>query len=119
MTTTSQVISGVLLAAIIGIAVYGAVTLPADARIPVHHGIGSWDRFVSKRAGLVVWSAIGVLLFGILTAVAEHVITPNHGHHPPVSPVPLIILPIVLALGAVAEWRAISVARKNTASPPP
>jgi hypothetical protein len=72
---------------------------------------------VSKPVGLVVWPAIGVLIFGILTAVAEHVITPNHGHHPPVSAVPLIILPIVLALGAVAEWGAISVARKNTAFP--
>jgi hypothetical protein len=42
---TSLVISGVLLAAMIGIAVYGAVTLPAEARIPVHHGIGSWGNF--------------------------------------------------------------------------
>ncbi len=116
---TSLVISGVLLAAMIGIAVYGAVTLPADARIPVHHGISSWENFVSKPVGLVVWPGTGVLLFAILTAVAEHVITPNHGHHPPVSPVPLIIIPIVLALGAVAERGAISVARKNIASPSP
>jgi hypothetical protein len=85
VTVVSLLISGVLLVVMIGIAVYGAVTLPADARIPIHYGIGAYANFASKAVGLVMWPAGGALIFGILTALAEHVITPNHGHHPQVS----------------------------------
>jgi hypothetical protein len=78
VTVVSLLISGVLLVVMIGIAVYGAVTLPADARIPIHYGIGAYANFASKAVGLVMWPAGGALIFGILTALAEHVITPNH-----------------------------------------
>jgi hypothetical protein len=118
VTVVSLLISGVLLVVMIGIAVYGAVTLPADARIPIHYGIGAYANFASKAVGLVMWPAGGALIFGILTALAEHVITPNHGHHPQVSAAPLIITPIVLALVTAAEWGAIAVARRNAYPPP-
>jgi hypothetical protein len=33
------------LAATIGVAVHGAMTLPADARVPIHYELGSYNNF--------------------------------------------------------------------------
>jgi hypothetical protein len=111
VTIASLVIGGVVLAAIIAIAAYGWVTLPADARVPVHYGIGSYRNFASKTVGLIMWPVGGAVAFGILTALAAHAIKPNHGGP---GKVPLIIVPVVLVIVAVSEWRAIKVARRNT-----
>lgn len=40
--TTALVIGGVVLLAMICVSCYGAVTLPGDARVPVHFG-GSYN----------------------------------------------------------------------------
>jgi hypothetical protein len=112
VTVVTLVISGVLLLAIICLAAYGWVTLPADARVPLHYGFGSYDSFTSKRLGLVMWPVGGALVFGIIAATAGHAIKPNH----PGGSAPLIILPIILVIVAAAEWGAISVARRNARS---
>lgn len=44
-------IGGVELLLMVLVSVYGAVTLPPDARIPLHWG-GTYRNFTSKRAGL-------------------------------------------------------------------
>jgi len=108
------VIGGLLAGVIIGIAAYGWVTLPADARVPVHHGIGSYNRFLSKTAGLIVWAGVGLLLFGLQIAVSQYAIKPNHSGSSPA----LIIIPIVLAIAVPFEWGAIAVARRNALGQP-
>jgi hypothetical protein len=113
VTIVSLVIGAVALAAMIAIAAYGWVTLPADARVPVHHGIGSYNNFVSKTAGLIIWPASGVLIYAILTIAFVGVTR----HHPARAEAPLIILPLVLALIAAFEWGAIGAARRNSAGP--
>ena len=55
MTTASIVIGALLLLAMVAISVYGAITLPSDARIPLHYGIGSYGNFAPKTIGLIVW----------------------------------------------------------------
>ena len=59
----SFVISGLLLGAMIGISWYGARTLPPDARIPLHFGIGTYNNFASKTTGLIIWPVGGVVVF--------------------------------------------------------
>jgi hypothetical protein len=110
MATVSLVIGGLLLGVMIGMAAYGWVTLPADARIPVHYGMG-YNNFQSKTVGVIMWPAGGAVIYGIFAAVTAHLIKANH----PGGSVsaPLIILPIVLALVCAFEWGAISVARRN------
>ena len=115
MTVVSLVISGLLLGVIIGISCYGAVTLPPGARVPLHYGLGSYNNFASKTTGLIVWPAVGALIFALLTAVSVHAIKPNHPGGG--GGAPLIITPFVLLIVAAFEWGAISVARKNTAAP--
>jgi len=59
------VIGGVLLLAMFGVACYAWITLPADARVPVHFGAG-YNNFVSKRVGLITHAAAGVLVYVLL-----------------------------------------------------
>ena len=110
MATVSLVIGGLLLGVMIGMAAYGWVTLPADARIPVHYGMG-YNNFRSKTAGLIMWPVAGAVIYGIFVGVTAHLIKPNHPGGG--ASAPLIILPIVLALVCALEWGAISVARRN------
>jgi hypothetical protein len=68
--TASLAVSGLFTLAMIVAAVWAAIVLPADARIPLH--IGSVERcyLVPKRAGLVIWPAAGVLVSGVLGGIA-------------------------------------------------
>lgn len=115
MTAVSFAISGLFLAVMIGTSWYGAVTLPTDVRIPLHYGLGTWNGFASKNTGLIVRPAGGALIFAILTAVSLGAIKPNH---PGSTATPLIIMPIVLAVVAFSQWRAISLARRNAGNAP-
>ncbi len=110
MVILSLAIGGVALAAMIIIAAYGWVTLPADARVPINHGLGSYGNFVSKTVGLIAWPAAGTLIYAIFGALSVGEIKPDH----PGPAAPRIILPVVLVLVAAFEWGAISAARRNS-----
>ena len=66
----SLAVGGVLVLVMIAASGRGAVTLPADARIPVHCGSAERCLLVSKRAGLLIWPAVGAVLFGVLGGIA-------------------------------------------------
>jgi hypothetical protein len=68
--TVALVIGGVILLAMIGVSWYGAVTLPGDARVPIHFGVSD-NNFVPKRAGLVMHPAAGAVVL-LLLAFASH-----------------------------------------------
>ena len=61
----SLIVGGVLLLAMVVASGRAAVTLPAEARIPVHVGSVEHRYLASKRAGLVIWPAVGAVLFGV------------------------------------------------------
>ena len=63
-------VGGVLLAMMIAASGYAAVILPASARIALHLGSHQHVFLVSKRAGLVIWPAVGAVLYGVLGAVS-------------------------------------------------
>lgn len=63
-------VGGVLLAVMIAASGYAAIILPADARIPLHFGSHEHVFLMSKRAGLVIWPALGAVLFGVLGGVS-------------------------------------------------
>jgi hypothetical protein len=106
----SFVISGLLVGVMIGISLYGSRILPPEARIPLHLGPTGYGSFASKTTGLIMFPVSGVVIFALLTAVSKHAIKANHGS----GAVPLVILPIVLAVIAGVQWGAISVAKRNT-----
>jgi hypothetical protein len=66
----SLVVGGVFLLAMIVASVRAAVVLPAGARIPLHVGSVEHCYLAPKRAGLVVWPAVGAVAFGVLGGIA-------------------------------------------------
>ena len=94
------VIGGAALLAMIGVSWYGWVTLPADARVPVHFGAG-YNNFVPKRLGLIVHPAVGALVYVLSAVVAHH----------PAKTAPAFILPGVMCLLLIVQIGAIRVAR--------
>jgi hypothetical protein len=98
---------GVILLAMFGVSGYGWVTLPADARVPVHFGTG-FNNFVPKRVGLILWPAAGVLVY-VLTIVASH--HPTHGS----KSAPEFILPIIMLVLLGVQFGAVKVARGRSA----
>jgi hypothetical protein len=65
----SLVIGGILVLAMIAASGRAAVTLAADVRIPIHIGSPEHCYLVSKRAGLVIWPAVGAVLYGVIGGV--------------------------------------------------
>ena len=109
----SLIISGLLVLCMIGTSVYGARVLPADARIPLHYGFGSYGSFAPKTAGLILWPAVGAVVYLIFLGIELHAIKPNH----PSGSAP-VILPIVMALLVLAHAGAIRKAAGTTRNPP-
>jgi hypothetical protein len=63
-------VGGVLLAVMIAASGYAAVILPGDARIPVHFGSHEHLWPLSKRSGLIVWPAVGAVVYGVLGGIS-------------------------------------------------
>jgi hypothetical protein len=108
MDVGAIIAGGVVLAAMIGISAYAAVTLPAGARIPVHHGLGGYNNWVSKNTALILWPAGGAVAFAVLVATAASAGTSGKA-------APVLILPVVLLIAAVSQYGAIraAMARSN------
>jgi hypothetical protein len=96
-------IGGVLLLAMFGVACYGWITLPADARVPVHFGVG-YNNFVPKRLGLIIHPAAGAGVY-VIFAVANH----HAGKSAPV-----FIGPLIMCVLLAVQIGAIKVARTRS-----
>jgi hypothetical protein len=105
------VVGAVVLLAMIGVSWHGFVSLPANARVPVHWGPTSYNSFVSKRLGLVIHPAAGALVYVILVATQSV----EAGHGRPTTPLE-VILPLVMCLLLVVQAGAIRVARTRAGS---
>jgi hypothetical protein len=100
----SLVIGGVILLAMIVVSCYGWVTLPADARVPIHFGAG-YNNFVSKGLGLVMHPAAGVVIYVISAATTRN---------PAKASSAVYIVPIVMCVLLVVQVGAIKVARSRS-----
>ena len=90
----SWVIGGVLLLAMLAASGRAAAVLPADARIAIHCGSVEHCYLVSKRAGLVIWPAVGAVLFGALGGITQVVADEGGGaDHVAVEPARQVVVP--------------------------
>lgn len=76
MSDTGLVIGGALLLAMICVSLYGATVLPPGAQLPVHFGPVGYNRWVSKNTGLVLYPALGAVVFAIVSVAVK-----NHQTH--------------------------------------
>jgi hypothetical protein len=93
-------VGAALLLAMIGVSWYGWITLPADARVPIHFG-ASYNNFVPKRLGLIIHPAVGALVY-VIVAVAIHRSTGTS---------PGFIVPLVMCVLLIVQVGAVKVAR--------
>jgi hypothetical protein len=98
------VIGGVVVLAMIGVSCYGWVTLPADARVPIHFGAG-YNNFVSKNFGLILHPAAGVLIY-IISIVTTH--------NPAKAASAVYLFPVAMCVLLVVQIGAIKVARSRS-----
>ena len=106
--TAVLVIGGVILLAMVCVSCYGAVTLPSDARVPIHFA-GSYNNFVPKRIGLVIHPAAGVVVF-LLSVFVGHGHTVNGA---PSKALPHVFTVIILCLLLAVQAGAIRMARRR------
>jgi hypothetical protein len=102
-------IGGAILLAMTCVSVYGAVTLPSDALVPIHFGM-SYNNFVSKRIGLVIHPAAAVVAYLVLAFVI-HGHSANGGSS---KAPPYFIFPIVMCVMLVVQVGSIRVARRRS-----
>jgi hypothetical protein len=101
----SLVIGGVVVLAMIGVSCYGWVTLPADARVPIHFGAG-YNNFVPKRFGLILHPVAGLVIFAISVATTHN--------NPAKASSAVYIFPIVMCVLLIVQVGAIKVARSRS-----
>ena len=105
-------VGGVILLVMICMSCYGWVTLPSDARVPIHWG-GSYNNFVSKRLGLVMHPAAAAVAYLILGVVSHGKSASSASSHAP----PYFILPLIMGVMLVTQAGAITVARRRSGAP--
>jgi len=89
-----------------------AVRLAADVRIPIHVGSAEHCWLVSKRAGLVIWPAVGAVLYGVIGGVTGSSLA--SGWVPGVRDV---LVPAVLCVVLGFQVGALILARRGAGTP--
>jgi hypothetical protein len=106
--TAALAVGGAVLLAMVCVSWYGWVTLPGDARVPVHFGV-TYNNFVPKRVGLIIHPAAGAVVLVITAVAGKSAGHPSHG-------APLVIFPVIMAVLLVVQIGAITVARRRSGS---
>jgi hypothetical protein len=101
-------VGAVILLAMICVSGYGWITLPRDSRVPAHFGPGAFNNLVSKRVGLVLHPAAGVVVY--LICALEIKQQKGSASEHPVWYVLLIAMCVLLAV----QIGAINVARRQS-----
>jgi hypothetical protein len=115
----SLIAGGVLLLAMIVASGRAAVTLPAQARVPIHFGSDEHVYLAPKRAGLVIWPAVGAVLFGVVGGITGSSVAADW-----VPGVRDVLTPAVMCVALAFQIGALALARRGsagtaTASPAP
>ena len=109
MAAAGLTAGGLLVLAMIVVSVRGWLTLPPDARVPVHHGLQSYGQYLPKTAGLGTWLAAGIVIYGLYAGVvAEDLATHYRGTGV------LLFLPDVLFVLVTVQIGAIRAAGKTS-----
>ena len=103
----SLIVGGVLLLAMIAASGRAAFTLPAQARIPIHFGSVEHCYLAPKRAGLVIWPAVGVILFGAVGGITASSVAADW-----VPGVRDVLTPAVLCVALAFQIGALVLARR-------
>jgi hypothetical protein len=109
MNVAALIIGTVLLLAMIGVSVYGALTLPPDAKLPLHFGPAGYTNWQRKDLALLLWPGLAAAVYVIFIVVSDtHRGTSGRGGQLSV------ILPLILAVMLASHVGALRVAMKRS-----
>lgn len=111
--TAALAADGTLLAVMIALSWYGAVTLPPAARVPLHWGFGCGS-YRSKRVGLIAWPAAGTVIYLLLGALGG----PGWSHGNPGTWAPALFMIVVMGALAAFQAGALAAARRTVSGGP-
>jgi hypothetical protein len=100
-------VGGAALLAMVAISVWGALTLPPGSRVPLHHGLGGWNNWRSKKVALVAWPGIGVFLYALL-------LTATSRPHVSGKAAPAVFAPVAMVIIALAYYGAVRAAIRDS-----
>jgi hypothetical protein len=72
MNLTMLIIDSLLLLGIVCVSLYGASALPSGAKVPIHFGPASYNNWVPKNVGLIMWPAGAAVLYVVLVITARN-----------------------------------------------
>jgi hypothetical protein len=104
----SLIVGGVLLLAMIVASGRAAVTLPAQVRVPIHFGSDEHCYLAPKRAGLVIWPAVGAVLFGAVGGISGSSLAADW-----VPGVRDVLTPAVMCVALAFQIGALALARRS------
>jgi hypothetical protein len=105
MSIGTVVAGVVVLLAMVGISAYGWVTLPSDARIPLHRGPGGWGSWQPKAMALITYPVGGAVVFAIAATATSSAKSGKTASG--------IIAPVVILVVAVTQYFAVRAAISN------
>jgi len=106
------VVSGLLLLWMLVLARRAWRTLPPGARVPVHGGVGGWDKWQPKESALLLWPVIGTLIWLLNLGIMIYAVTDAAARAKgSVATVPaVLVVPMVILL--VSEHFAVKAAAR-------
>jgi hypothetical protein len=107
MSIGTVVAGVVVLLAMVGISAYGWVTLPPDARVPLHRGPGGYGNWQPKALALITYPVGGAVVFAIVLTATSSAKSGTTAAG--------IIAPLVLLVVAVTQYFAVRAAISSAA----
>jgi hypothetical protein len=89
----------------LGISVYGWVTLPPGARVPLHRGPGGYGNWQPKTIALITYPVAGAFVFAVVLTVTSSAKSGKTAS--------AIIAPLVILVIAVTQYFAVRAAVSN------
>ena len=110
MNLTMLIIDSLLLLGIVCVSLYGASALPPGAKVPIHFGPASYNNWVPKNVGLIMWPAAGAVVYAILLVTARREQATGGGSGAAIG------LTVALVFALITQVGALRVARNRQGS---
>jgi hypothetical protein len=101
MNLTILIIDGLLLLGMVGVSLYGVSALPPRAQVPIHFGPASYNNWVPKNVGLIMWPAGGAAVYVILVVTARSEQTSGRGSGAAIGLTVALVVALITQVGAL------------------
>ena len=101
MNLTILIIDSLLLLGMVGVSLYGVSALPPGAQVPIHFGPASYNNWVPKNVGLIMWPAGGAVVYVILVVAARSERATGGGSGAAIGLTVALVVALITQVGAL------------------